>query len=378
MAQLTRFSATAIGSPRVVSKMLPFQLGTSRLSIRDEDAEMGRTGPHSSPLDQDSDSGSTNYVREFKRIGPFTTTQDYFRNLYEEFRRPNRVEREPFDTGLDRMLEIMIDALPLVSQMRTGEDSTWKKEAFVLRHPNLNLDKVLIKEDGTVVGIIGWDNISTAPMCLGFASLPEWLTFDHCRLDFNRLCFLNPDADPEDSLSELQRLRRQYNHFISQYIGSDAEATINSHLFAALETITRRAYVAELVKVKLFRTCLRHNTIDGLVPAHQSEPSLIPAMDTFSFLDGTMDDRGEEMIDKRGDGTEAENGDSERCVLNENGERVENTTSRLEGDWYLPRWIEDLIYDLAENKVPDGRIRLIKEHFARVLASNEAVEEALG
>ena len=53
------------------------------------------------------------------------------------------------------------------------------EETFVLRHEDLNLQNIFCDpETGEVTGIIDWERTVTAPRCIGFSSLPIFLTKD--------------------------------------------------------------------------------------------------------------------------------------------------------------------------------------------------------
>ena len=49
---------------------------------------------------------------------------------------------------------------------------------FVLAHPDLDLQNVLVDEDGTVTGIIDWDSTAAVPREMGCALYPVWLMRD--------------------------------------------------------------------------------------------------------------------------------------------------------------------------------------------------------
>jgi hypothetical protein len=53
-----------------------------------------------------------------------------------------------------------------------------KVQTFVLRHDGLDLQNMLCDKQGSVTGIIDWDRCRAVPRCLGYASLPAFLTKD--------------------------------------------------------------------------------------------------------------------------------------------------------------------------------------------------------
>jgi aminoglycoside phosphotransferase len=53
-------------------------------------------------------------------------------------------------------------------------------ETFVLLHCDLDLQNVLVDDDGEVTGILDWDSCSVVPRSVGYASLPLLL----CKIGF--------------------------------------------------------------------------------------------------------------------------------------------------------------------------------------------------
>ncbi|KAI4604882.1 hypothetical protein J4E83_010930 [Alternaria metachromatica] len=73
------------------------------------------------------------------------------------------------------ILDAMFRSDAFAKSVKPGES----EETFVLRHDDLNLQNVFCDPDtGEVTGIIDWERASTAPRCLGYSSLPKFLTLD--------------------------------------------------------------------------------------------------------------------------------------------------------------------------------------------------------
>ena len=49
---------------------------------------------------------------------------------------------------------------------------------FVLAHPDLDLQNILVHEDGTLAGILDWDGVAAVPLSVGCLKLPNWLIRD--------------------------------------------------------------------------------------------------------------------------------------------------------------------------------------------------------
>ncbi|KAI4610479.1 hypothetical protein J4E80_008243 [Alternaria sp. BMP 0032] len=108
------------------------------------------------------------------------------------------VEKPVYDSSLERFMDGLLDVWPFEGhEGRPGVyhgvlDALFRSEAFaksvqhsdneesfVLRHDDLNLQNVFCDPDtGEVTGIIDWERASTAPRCLGYSSLPKFLTLD--------------------------------------------------------------------------------------------------------------------------------------------------------------------------------------------------------
>ncbi|KAF2677620.1 hypothetical protein K458DRAFT_395887 [Lentithecium fluviatile CBS 122367] len=53
-----------------------------------------------------------------------------------------------------------------------------KKESFVLRHTDLDMQNLLVSDDGTVTGIIDWNRVMAMPRCVGATAIPVFLRRD--------------------------------------------------------------------------------------------------------------------------------------------------------------------------------------------------------
>jgi len=51
-------------------------------------------------------------------------------------------------------------------------------DSFVVAHPNLDAQNILVDYDGNITGIIDWDGVQTMPRGYGFSCYPSWITRD--------------------------------------------------------------------------------------------------------------------------------------------------------------------------------------------------------
>ncbi|KLJ05688.1 hypothetical protein EMPG_10867 [Blastomyces silverae] len=49
---------------------------------------------------------------------------------------------------------------------------------FVLTHPDLNMQNILVFEDGSMRALIDWDDVAAVPCLVGNKKYPSWLTRD--------------------------------------------------------------------------------------------------------------------------------------------------------------------------------------------------------
>ncbi|KAL1795346.1 hypothetical protein ACET3X_007162 [Alternaria dauci] len=136
------------------------------------------------------------------------------------------------------------------------------KETFVLRHDDLNLQNIFCDPDtGEVTAIIDWERASTAPRCLGYSTLPLWLTYDWL-----------PDYDVYDQMHSplsLQMYREIYADAMIKATGADGDGVYTSKsamyqaAYAALFGGQRGGNVSDFVR-KMLRQVpgVRHTDLE--------------------------------------------------------------------------------------------------------------------
>ena len=98
-------------------------------------------------------------------LGPFTDMRDQLLYLLNRQRQGSTMRH-----GIYEMCRMFIRWLP--------QDDVSGDGRFVLTHPDLDLQNVLVAEDGTLQGLIDWDGATTSSVLLGCQSYPLWLTHD--------------------------------------------------------------------------------------------------------------------------------------------------------------------------------------------------------
>jgi aminoglycoside phosphotransferase (APT) family kinase protein len=111
--------------------------------------------------------------------GPFDSSSEYMTSKLEEMWSTtvdpeDDVHIQNMFLGVRKILDI-IYAHPTISFSRKDPSQT---ETFVLRHPDLDLQNILIDDAGNITGIIDWEGCLAVPRCVGYTCLPEFLRRD--------------------------------------------------------------------------------------------------------------------------------------------------------------------------------------------------------
>jgi hypothetical protein len=157
-------------------------------------------------------------------IPPFSSCQDYFVDALDECW---PWEDDVFigcNNGRRFVMLYMLARAPFNASKKIGDE----KESFVLRHDDLNFQNILCDEQGNVTAIIDWDKCRAVPRCIGYSSLPLFLTKDW-----------TPDFKTNIDLHmpwELEEYRKIYAGAMLQATGphGDGRFTIKSALYEAV------------------------------------------------------------------------------------------------------------------------------------------------
>jgi aminoglycoside phosphotransferase (APT) family kinase protein len=126
--------------------------------------------------------------------------------------------------AIEQIMEEIFRLSPFAHSSQPGDE----KETFVLRHDDLNFQNVFCDpETGEVTGIIDWERCSTAPRCIGFASLPIFLITDWF-----------PDYNPRTAVHHFWSLEMYRNIYSEAMIAAtgtegDGKYTAKSALYQA-------------------------------------------------------------------------------------------------------------------------------------------------
>ena len=153
----------------------------------DDDAEPFRLGPYSAPKE-----GYTSYVHPPK----FTAVSDV-----------------DYINGKNELLLKFID---WIRQPQKGK-------AFVLSHPDFDMQNILVSEDGSLQALIDWDGAAAVPRSRGNEQYPGWLSADWDPLFYNYVEGAENDEDTEsngrpiaDSPAVLAAHRATYDQYMGE------------------------------------------------------------------------------------------------------------------------------------------------------------------
>ncbi|KAK2755733.1 hypothetical protein FQN54_005883 [Arachnomyces sp. PD_36] len=150
MAQLNQFSCdeggiTSFDNDGEPDGIGPFRFVKHRQSIEDEPRKEWE-------------------MPTFIEAGPFEYAETMFKALLKQHRKP----RSRFGKGALEFLRKFLSCFP----------DTEERSSFVLAHPNLELDNIVVSEHGQIKAFIGWTGVSAVPQGMGNESYPRWLMHD--------------------------------------------------------------------------------------------------------------------------------------------------------------------------------------------------------
>ena len=99
----------------------------------------------------------------FCQTGPFSDPESYLLSLVDA--REGKRERGIVEQGAYKLLRIFVEWSLMDTSAVNGKQSV-KRKPFVLAHPDLDSQNILVNNDGSLAGIIDWDWIAAVPHCI--------------------------------------------------------------------------------------------------------------------------------------------------------------------------------------------------------------------
>ena len=222
----------------------------------------------------------------FQEAGPFEDPKSYFISSINQH---DGVRQEDlFTKGAHSMLRLFID---------------WGFEgaavdgvgAFVLAHPDFDVQNIFTTEHGTLTGIVDWDWVAAMPRSIGCLGFPKFLVGDYnpTYYDYDVKADRPEEGCDECSPNELKCYRALYAQFIEKSLGNSqaADVTRRSLVMNSLDIASSNPVIALKVISHLFKE------IEHLVDA-QGELDLSDiACDTASATSSDTDEDVDEIDD---------------------------------------------------------------------------------
>lgn len=122
----------------------------------------------------------------FCELGPFKDQNSFLVSMLNRFKRPS----DAHDQGLNKLLRLFIEWIPC--------EHSAGAQVFVLSHPDLDIQNVIVSEEGEVCGLIDWDGIAAVPRCIGNERYPSWLTRDWDPMKYSFRDAHQDNVEPKD------------------------------------------------------------------------------------------------------------------------------------------------------------------------------------
>lgn len=152
----------------------------------------------------------------YLEAGPFQDPKGYFTALLDDREKNLTTDFTQGQLILVRMLLGWIPEPDLRNQCKS----------FVLAHPDLDIQNVLVAEDGTLQGIMDWDGVCSVPRSVENERFPSWLTRDWDPSMYGWNEDMERGIEPigvwADSPETLRKYRSIYMGFMQSFAGSSS------------------------------------------------------------------------------------------------------------------------------------------------------------
>ncbi|KAI9827423.1 MAG: hypothetical protein M1819_006964 [Sarea resinae] len=200
---------------KAMVQMNQFAFSKGGAPLFNEDGQLRSIGPMRNVdvnamlvLTRDDDTADPDAV--FCESGPFSDYKSFFLCMLDRRDAPP----DEFSQGLYKLLRLFINWI--------SESDPQDEHGFVLTHPDLDIQNVIVSEEGSIQGLIDWDGVSAVPRCIGNDRYPSWLT-----RDWDEVCYrysAGPECNKatllENSPEELEKYRALYARFIESSFNS--------------------------------------------------------------------------------------------------------------------------------------------------------------
>lgn len=221
------------------------------------------------------------YPSSRKHVKTFSKTRELFHDMWAQVKLDDDDE---CDQAREKMLSQVSFHLPRSFDARIeGRSYCDMEESFSIAHDDLDLQNILVDNDGNVTGILDWDKATIRPHFLGWATVPMWI-----RGDCNYGVPWPAASRTRSSPVTLQYWRCKYSMAMDKALGYDDDGldedeksrlvmnyTVMSHFGIALFDGLRQAtaacpnrgqlrYIADVINQMIFPTTPLPYTYDVL------------------------------------------------------------------------------------------------------------------
>lgn len=241
----------------------------------------------------------------------------------------------------------------------------------VLAHPDLDIQNVLVAEDGTLRGLIDWDGAAAVPREVGAAQYPFWLMHDwiESQYDYN-IEDNKPRAEAgydESSPDELSCYRAMYAQFMEQEIRLNSKDSADLTIYGTTPKeeadITRRSLVMKNLDIAtsshIVAADVVHHMLALIVDLTEadwedgesdcdSSSSTDSHMETEASL-CDVEDIEDAVVENISDGISRSNSEDHDCIDNDKGSTDTKSTETVNPDESLVT--DDAAYHLKNDVV---------------------------
>ncbi|KAI1189852.1 kinase-like domain-containing protein [Nemania serpens] len=224
----------------------------------------------------------------WRNLGPFTSAKSYLLALLDQRNPPP----DNYSRGLYRLLQYFIDWLPELDEYRDGD--------FVLTHPDLDIQNILVTEEGKVCGIIDWEGVAVVPECLGNLCYPSFLTRDWDPTAYTY------DSSASAEENENENSPEELSHFRAAYC--DMMGKLTESMGTGRPTWTRRSLAIQNLKIAADNPITTHGIVKSVfeqMKQDEDQPLVVDGEELFLYefacdlVEGRVDEDTVELLKDR-------------------------------------------------------------------------------
>ena len=286
----------------------------------------------------------------FLEIGPFDSDdgeREYLMSLLDQ--QPPAAGK--LGQGIHQLLRLFMEWMP--------QDKA--RGSFVISHPDLDLQNVLVDESGTVTGLIDWDGVSTMSHLAG-CTYPKWLTHDWDPWNYayrsGQVNLIRGRVVP--SPRELKKYRELYakyleqastengtNGFTTQYV----DTVRKSLLLKSLELAIKNPHGTDGIILKIFKLIAQISGQVNFRLDHSFISQVDESRESCSFESGRV--LANNAMPKEGETSSATSSGTYQSAKDDDSRHTRDSTSTPPTEMSSKSSIEsdDEHMDSARNKV---------------------------